>query len=199
MLSPIVILWDIDETLNFHGTSRWPGNLTVSTVNRTEAPSLFKNMPNAIHHFDLRVSENLMTAITELDKISHIDNKWITTWGSHARSIFSKRVGLDCGQHWGDLLETEVKDEESASVWWKNLAVRNFLNQNPDSKVIWVDDLLDHTVEIEDDNQKLVDDFPDRVALIGVPPQCGVTPDIFAFIQRLAMRQWKSGIFIFEG
>lgn len=199
MLSPTVILWDIDETLNFQGTSRWPGDLTVSSVSRIDSPSLFEKVPESIKHFDLRVSDDLMKAITELDKISHIENKWITTWGSHARTVFSNRVGLDCGQHWSELLESEVKDSDSPSVWWKTLAVRSFLNENPDSRVIWIDDLLDHTVEIETDNQKLADDFPDRVALIGVPPHCGVTPDIFAFVKRLATDAWKSGVFIFEG
>lgn len=203
MTQKTVILWDIDDTLNVHGrVSHWPGTWVETTVTRDEVPHLFDGLPELCQKFDLRVSQELLNAISSLEEEhSNIQNLWLSAWMEESCTIFAHRIGFSCGQAWDCL---RVKEDEftldpvEGKEWWKVTALREFLEDNPDTRVIWVDDLIDFNEETEAANRLLAKEFEERLTIIGVIPGIGVTPDVFSFLKRVATQKWESGVFIWE-
>lgn len=190
----ILILWDIDGTLNVHGkTNHWPGEWATNTVTRHESPALFEHFPQKFDLIKLRVSQGLMDNFSSLF-LPNISHQWFTAWEQEAPTLFAPKMGFEAGTTWPVVLPVS----EETGVWWKTEAVRAMLSKNPALKVIWVDDLIDTTEHIEDDNRRLNEDFPGQLAMVGVMPHQGVTPDVFAFIRNLTTGKWQDGMFIFE-
>lgn len=198
----VFILWDIDGTLNVHGRiSLWPGKWAESKVTREEAPELFTGVPAKFQEMPLRVSETLLESITALSTQPGITSCWFSAWGEKACSVFSPKFRFIAGQLWSsfeDKTSFQSSNSDEPGVWWKTAALREFLLTNPEVRVIWVDDLLDDNESVEEGNRSLVADFGDRVAMVGVMPHVGVTPDVFNFIERLTTTGWESGFFIWE-
>lgn len=201
-MSEVFILWDIDGTLNVHGrVTSWPGKWSESLVARQEAPELFSGVPEKFHDMPLRVSDALLDSMTSLSAQSGVTSCWFSAWGEKACSVFSPKFGFSAGQSWfafADTSSLKPSNPEQPEVWWKTSALREFLIANPGARVIWVDDLLDDNENYERDNHSLLADFGDRVAMVGVMPHVGVTPDVFSFINRLATSHWENGLFVFE-
>lgn len=193
-MDDILILWDIDGTLNVHGkANHWSGEWVTNTVTRAESPSLFEHFPAKFETIKLRVNQALMDDFSSLNA-PHISHQWLSAWEQEASTLFAPKVGFTAGEHWAAVLPVGKED----SVWWKTEAVRAILETNPEQKVIWVDDLIDSTETIEEHNRQLNEDFPRRLAMVGLTAHHGVTPDVMNFIRRLAMESWQSGMFIFE-
>lgn len=207
-MSKTVVLWDIDDTLNVHGAARWPEEYTVNSVNRREHPSLFRNLPQTVDTISLRMSSKLNRELSEFDLIPEVENHWITAWQDLAH-VFASKMGMPFAECWNSIQSevavshveelSDVEKVEQENTWWKTLAVRQLLTHSPETKVVWIDDMLDHTDSIETGNVKLVQDYPDRLLLVGVLPQYGVTPDVLSFVRKSVTSRWRSGLFIFEG
>jgi hypothetical protein len=201
-MSKVVVLWDIDGTLNVNGrVSLWSGQWLTDVVTRDEAPALFEEIPERFRHFDLRVNSELLNSIAALDEHPNVENGWLTAWEEEARTIFSPRFNFPIGEEWLTLKAAPGEftlDPTAETIWWKTQSLRQFLEMNPDIRVIWVDDLIDSDFKTEFNNRKLNEDFPGRVAMVGVYAFKGVTPDSFNFIKRLATERWQAGMFIFE-
>jgi hypothetical protein len=194
----ILVLWDIDGTLNVHGRgNHWAGQWLLNTVTRQEVPALFAGMPEKFQEFKLRVNEDLLTDFSSLS-VPGVTHQWLTAWEQEAKTVFSPKFGFSAGEAWDSISPVHHDHEEETGVWWKTTAVREILSSSPETKVIWVDDLIDHTDRIEEDNRQLNLDFPDRLAMVGVMAHQGVTPDVFAFIKHLAMVKFQGGMFLFE-
>ena len=195
-MDDILILWDIDGTLNVHGKGKhWNGEWILNTVTRDESPSLFEHFPAKFQTIDIRVNQALVDNFSSLDA-SHIEHQWLTAWEQEACTLFSPKVGFQAGESWRAVMPGENATE--SAVWWKTEAVRRLLIANPEINVIWVDDLIDSTEIMEEDNQQLSQDFPGRLAMVGVMAHQGVTPDVFNFIRKLAGEKWQPGMFLFE-
>lgn len=194
----ILVLWDIDGTLNVHGRgNHWAGQWLLNTVNRQEVPALFDGMPEKFQQFELRVNEDLLAVFSSLESPG-VTHQWLTAWEQEAKTMFSPKFGFSAGEAWDSVSPAHPDHEEETGIWWKTTAVRDILSSSPDTKVIWVDDLIDHTDRMEEDNRQLNQDFPDRLAMVGVMAHQGVTPDVFAFIKRLALVKFQAGMFLFE-
>lgn len=202
-MGKVFILWDIDGTLNVHGRiSLWNGEWLSDTVSRTEAPHLFAGLDEKHQEFELRVNASLLDEITALGNCSGVVNAWFSAWSQAACTVFSPKFNFDVGEKWESFTMPTESELETIPAenkpWWKTESLRAFLTDNPDARVIWVDDLIDANEEVEEANRKLAEDFDGQVAMIGVIPHLGVTPDSFAFIRRIATERWTSGVFIFE-
>lgn len=196
-MNETLILWDIDGTLNVHGKGQhWNGEWILNTVTREESPALFEHFPEKFQTIDLRVNQALLSVFSSLDA-PHIEHRWLTAWEQEACTLFCPKVGFPKGGSWEVVMPGENATTESA-VWWKTESVRRLLSENPEAKVIWVDDLIDSTESMEEGNRQLNEDFPGRLAMIGVMAHQGVTPDVFSFVRRLATEQWQAGMFLFE-
>lgn len=201
-MSKVVVFWDIDGPVNVNGRgSHWSGEWLLSSVTRTEVPELFEGIPEKFQEFSLRVNQSLLNVITVLGEHSNVENAWLTAWEEHACTVFSPKFNFAAGEKWQSLVAPEdsfTLDPTEHAIWWKTEALRLFLTENPDTRVIWVDDLIDSDSKVEADNRKLIEDFEDRVAMVGVYAFKGVTPDTFNFIKKLATERWQAGMFIFE-
>jgi hypothetical protein len=202
LMGNITVLWDIDGTLSVNGRGKhWNGINLTNTVTRTEVPELFEGIPERFQTFALQVNEDLLRSITDLEKNHDVTNGWLTAWEECAVSVFSPKFNFTVGENWKALTAAEGEftlDPTDESVWWKTKALRRFLEDNPDERVIWVDDLIDTDTKVERDNRKLIEDFENRVAMVGVYSFKGVTPDVSRFVKKLATEQWQAGMFIFE-
>lgn len=193
-MDDILILWDIDGTLNVHGkANHWSGKWITNTVTRQESPALFEHFPQKFDTIALRVNEALLADFSSLNT-SHISHQWLTAWEQESATLFCPKVGFTAGQSWKAILPAG----EESETWWKTEAVRSILTANPKQKVIWVDDLIDSTERLEADNRQLNEDFPGQLAMVGVTAHHGVTPDVMAFVRKLANKRWQDGMFIFE-
>lgn len=201
-MDKVVVFWDIDGTVNVNGrVSLWNGEWLTGVVTRTEVPELFEGIPEKFHKFDLRVNQSLLNVITVLGEHPNVENAWLTAWEDHARTVFSPKFNFAPGKNWFSLNAPEdsfTLDPVEDKIWWKTQALREFLTENPDTRVIWVDDLIDSDSKVEADNRKLNEDFEDRLAMVGVYSFKGVTPDSFSFIKKLATERWQAGMFLFE-
>lgn len=193
-MDDILILWDIDGTLNVHGkANHWSGQWITNTVTRQECPALFEHFPQKFDTINLRVNEALLVDFSSLTA-PHITHQWLSAWEQDAATLFAPRVGFAAGQSWKAICQPG----EETEIWWKTEAVRTILEAHPARKVIWVDDLLDSTEIIEDNNRQLNEDFPGQLAMVGVTAHHGVTPDVMNFVRNLAKVKWQAGMFIFE-
>lgn len=193
-MDEILLLWDIDGVFNVHGRGEhWNGEWIHNTVAREECPALFEHFPEKFQSLDLRVNQDFMDSFSSLN-LPHITHKWLTAWEQDAATIFAPKVGFTQGEKWEAIVPVMPESE----VWWKTEAVRNIMVENPSLKVIWMDDLIDSTDAMESDNRDLNEDFPGRLAMVGVMSHQGVTPDTFNFIKRLATDRWQAGMFLFE-
>lgn len=201
-MSRVFIFWDIDGTMNVNGrVSLWNGEWLHEVVTRQEVPALFEGLHDKHQEFTLRVNSELLESITELDAHPDVVSGWLTAWEAEACNVFAPKFNFTIGETWHSFTAPEGSfslDPVEDAVWWKTVALREFLIANPDAKVIWVDDLIDADEATENANRKLIEDFENRVAMVGVIAHKGVTPDVFAFIKRLAITQWQAGMFIFE-
>lgn len=201
-MSKVIVLWDIDGTLNVNGhVTLWSGDWLTGVVTRDEAPALFEELPERFKNFNLRVNSELLDSIVALDEHPNVENGWLTAWEDEARNIFSPKFNFAIGKDWLTLKAAPGEftlDPTDEKVWWKTQSLREFLESEPEARVIWVDDLIDTDFKTEADNRKLIEDFPDRVAMVGVYAFRGVTPDSFNFIKKLATENWQAGMFIFE-
>jgi hypothetical protein len=201
-MSKVVVFWDIDGTVNVNGrVSLWNGEWLIDSVTRTEVPELFEGIPERFQKFDLRVNQSLLNVITVLGEHPNVENAWLTAWEEHACTVFSPKFNFAAGKKWLSLAAPEdsfTLDPVKDKVWWKTQALREFLTDNPDTRVIWVDDLIDSDPKVEADNRELNEEFEDRLAMVGVYSFKGVTPDSFNFIKKLATERWQAGMFIFE-
>jgi hypothetical protein len=201
-MSKVRIFWDIDGTLSVNGrASLWNGEWLTNIVTRSEVPALFEGLPEKFQHFDLKVNNELLQCISALDEHPDVVNAWLTAWEEHACKVFAPKFGFTIGKSWHSFTAPDGSfslDPVEGGIWWKTSVVREFLIENPDARVIWVDDLIDSDEAVEAANRQLNDDFEGRLAMIGVIAHKGVTPDSFAFIKRLAMEKWEAGMFLFE-
>jgi hypothetical protein len=201
-VSKVFVLWDIDGTINVNGrASFWNGEWLTSMVTRSEVPALFEGLPEKFNKFDLRVNSELLESIADLDEHPEVVNAWLTAWEEHACKVFSPKFDFIIGESWASFIAPEgsfTLDPVEGAVWWKTAVVREFLTANPDARVIWVDDLIDSDEDVEAANRLLNDEFKDRLAMVGVIAHKGVTPDVFAFIKKLAIEKWQAGMFIFQ-
>lgn len=194
----VAVLWDIDGTLNVHGRgNHWAGEWILNTVTRQEVPALFAGMPERFQQFDLRVNSSLLSDLSSLEAPG-VTHQWLTAWEQEAKTVFSPKFGFLAGEAWDSISPAHPAHEEETGVWWKTTAVREILSSDPAAHLIWVDDLIDHTDRIEQDNQQLLIDFPDRLAMVGVMAHQGVTPDVLSFVKRLALVKFQAGMFLFE-
>lgn len=190
-----LVLWDIDGTLNVHGRGQhWNGEWVTNTVTRAESPTLFASFPAKFETLTLRMNSALMQVFSSLSA-PHVEHRWLTAWEHEAVTLFCPKVGFEEGSQWEVITEPEDVPENR---WWKTQAVRNLLSSDPELRIIWVDDLIDHDETIENENRQVVLDFPGQVAMVGVMAHQGVTPDVFNFVRRLATEQWQAGMFLFE-
>lgn len=197
-MEEVTILWDIDGTLSVLGRgSQWPGEWMHDIVTRQEVPALFAGMPERFQQFNLRVNSGLLADFSSLEAPG-VTQQWLTAWEQEAKTVFAPKFGFSAGQSWESISPSNPDHEEATGIWWKTTAVRKLLQENPDHKIIWVDDLIDHTESIEEHNRQLNDDFPGRLAMVGVMAHQGVTPDVWIFIKRLAMTKFQAGMFLFE-
>lgn len=193
-MDDILILWDIDGTLNVHGkANHWPEQWITNTVTRAESPALFEHFPEKFDTISLRMNQGLIDVFSSLD-LPHISHQWLTAWEQEAATLFCPKVGFEAGSSWPAVLPAGQEN----SIWWKTESVRNILEANSEQKVIWIDDLIDSTETIEEDNRRLNEDFPGRLAMVGLTAHHGVTPDVFSFIRNLSTGSWQAGMFIFE-
>lgn len=201
-MSKVLVCWDIDGTVNVNGRgSHWKGEWVTSVVTRSEMPSLFEGLPDKFQQFPLRVNQELLEAMVELDSHPEVSNAWLTAWETEACTVFSPKFNFQNGEKWFSFVAPDGSfslDPVEGSVWWKTTAVREFLKENPDTRLIWVDDLIDSDDDVEAANRLLHSEFEDRLAMVGVMAHVGVTPDVFNFIKRLATEKWQSGMFIFQ-
>lgn len=201
-MSKVIVCWDIDGTVNVNGrVSHWSGEWLIDSVTRTEAPALFEGLPEKFQQFHLRVNQSLLDSIDSLGDHPDVENAWLTAWENDACTIFSPKFDFTVGETWQSLNADEdsfTLEPTGDAVWWKTQAVRKFLTENPDTRMIWIDDLIDSDPKVEADNRKLNEDFEGRLAMVGVYAFKGVTPDCFNFIKRLATERWQAGMFIFE-
>ena len=194
-MDKMLVLWDIDGTLNVHGKSpQWNGPWVTNTVTREESPALFENFPDKFETLELRMNADLMEIFSSLSA-PHLEHRWLTAWEQEAVTLFCPKMGFEQGAGWEVVKEPEAVPE---STWWKTQAVRNLLSSDPELRIIWVDDLIDHDETVENENRQVVLDFPGQVAMVGVMAHQGVTPDVFNFVRRLATQQWQAGMFLFE-
>lgn len=201
-MGKVVVFWDIDGTVNVNGrVSLWNGEWLTNSVTRSEVPELFEGMPERFRKFDLRVNQSLLNAISSLGEHPDVENGWLTAWEDRACSVFSPKFNFTVGETWQSLLapaHSFTLDPTETAIWWKTEALREFLIANPDTRVIWIDDLIDSEYRVEADNRQLIEEFEDRVAMVGVYAFKGVTPDSFNFVKKLATERWQAGMFIFE-
>jgi hypothetical protein len=201
-MSKVFVFWDIDGTINVNGRiSLWNGQWLTNTVTRKEVPALFEGLADKHQSFNLRVNQTLRESVTALDEHPNVVNAWLTAWEEDACKVFSPKFNFPNGENWHSFTAPEGSfslDPVEGAIWWKTSVVREFLIENPDARVIWVDDLIDSDEAVEAANRQLNDDFEGRLAMIGVIAHKGVTPDSFAFIKRLAVEKWEAGMFLFE-
>jgi hypothetical protein len=201
-MSKVCVFWDIDGTVNVNGRiSLWNGEWLTNVVTRTEVPALFEGLHEKHQQFNLRVNSELLESLVALDEHPDVVNAWLTAWEADACTVFSPKFNFKNGENWHSFKAPAGSfslDPVEGAVWWKTTAVREFLTANPDTRVIWVDDLIDADEATEAANRKLNEDFENRLAMVGVIAHKGVTPDSFNFIKRLAIDNWQAGMFIFE-
>lgn len=202
-MTETLICWDIDGTVNVNGrgSSQWTGEWLSSIVTRDEMPSLFEGLPEKFQQFPLRVNRALLEAIASLEEHPEVTNAWLTAWEADACAVFSPKFNFLHGKEWFAFKAPEGSfslDPVEGAIWWKTAILREFLKENPDTRVIWVDDLIDSDDTVEAENRLLHSEYEDRIAMVGVVAHKGVTPDVFAFIEKLATRKWQAGMFIFE-
>lgn len=201
-MSKVFVFWDIDGTLNVKGRiDLWQGQWLTSIVTRTEVPALFEGLADKHQQFNLRVNKSLLESVMSLDEHPDVVNAWLTAWEAEASTVFSPKFNFKNGESWHSFIAPEGSfslDPVEGALWWKTTVVRNFLVDNPDARVIWVDDLIDADDNVEAENRKLNEEFEGRLAMVGVIAHKGVTPDSFNFIKRLATEKWQAGMFIFE-
>lgn len=202
LMSKVCVFWDIDGTVNVNGRiSLWNGEWLTNIVTRAEVPALFEGIDEKFQQFDLRVNQDLLDSMKVLDKHPDVVNAWLTAWETEACTVFSPKFNFSNGEDWHSFTAPAGSfslDPVEGAVWWKTTVVKEFLRTNPDTRVIWVDDLIDSDETVEAANRALNDEFADRLAMVGVIAHKGVTPDSFNFIRKLATEKWQAGMFIFE-
>lgn len=201
-MSKVFVLWDIDGTVSVKGRiSLWNGDWITNIVTRTEVPALFEGLDEKFQQFNLRVNQSLLDSITSLDEHPNVTNAWLTAWEAEACTVFAPKFNFSNGENWHSFIAPNGSfslDPVEGVIWWKTNVVREFLTANPDTRVIWVDDLIDVDDNVEAENRKLNEEFEGRLAMVGVIAHKGVTPDSFNFIKKLATENWQAGMFLFE-
>lgn len=126
----VTILMDVDGVLNdFHD----PSNPKYTTY---DAPNGFK----------IAYDETILKRILEWHNQGVAEVKWLTTWCHDANKMLRKTFGFDADlevigyDHWR-------RPPADYRDWWKLKAVQEYVNQNPDEFIVWIDDDLRHESE----------------------------------------------------
>lgn len=87
------------------------------------------------------------TVVAFLNRISNeglADIVWLTTWVHEARTMFAPAVGLNdfCA-----LTDMRGSRDSRTVTWWKYARVREFMEQDPHRRVVWLDDELSTVVK----------------------------------------------------
>jgi len=177
MAVPIIAL-DVDGVINSFPTS----------LRKDEKPvwddlTAF-SCPVSLHggtSFTITHSPTVINRLLEMHTSGQAEIRWLTTWGSEANLELSKGVGFP-----GDfeviaerpqfaaytpLQTTGVKGDDGG--WWKLTAFKQLAADNPDRKIIWIDDDLAydrHAVEFVKNHEGHV---------LGICPETdyGLTPE----------------------
>ncbi len=200
-MAKIHILLDIDGTINPRGMSAaWRGQWSENTILNSEEPVFFESFPQNISSLTLRTNKELLDNLVRISEGQQVEMHWFTAWGHDARTIFCPKVGLDGGLAWNVIMPDDDSEDmhEDSQNWWKTNTLKSFLDSHPDDQVLWIDDMVDIDDQMEDTHVALCEQFPDRLAIIGVPGHLGITPDIFSFIDRIVTSKWISGFMAWE-
>lgn len=195
------ILLDIDGTINPRGMfAPWNGIWSEHTILAIDEPDFFESFPQQISSLQLKINSELMGNLVSLSQATDVEMHWFTAWGNDTHAIFCPKIGFEEGLLWNIVLPPEGVESlhEDSQGWWKTEAIRQFMAEHPNDNAMWIDDMVDLDDEMEKTNRGLCDEFPTRLAIIGVPGHLGITPDIFNFVKKISMTKWMSGFMAWE-
>lgn len=130
--------------------------------------------------FGIRYSPTLVARLNALAARPNVQMHWLTTWEHDARTELSPKIGLD-GEHW-PVIGTELHySNELGDGWWKWHAIRDFVDENQPTRVIWIDDDLTY-------DRKAMEWLAAHHEVFWVCPKThrGLTPSEMAYIERRA-------------
>ena len=167
---------DVDGVLNI-----FPSGTPPQNVKRGEATPFITDDDFAAPQVPITWKPHIVDRIRELHESGAVKVVWLTTWGRGANYGLHELIGFP-------QLDVVADPEEhpyrglTFQNWWKAHAVRNFLEKNSPSKIIWTDDDLGY-------HKNTVGDIYEKVDALMISPneRRGITEaDLHAIEEFLA-------------
>lgn len=166
-MAPPLLLLDVDGVLN-----------AVGSTARHRQSAVFAG-------YTLSWDPTVTARLAEWHTGGRVELQWLTTWASNADALLAEPMGLPRG-----LRVHERPDGggptgftgtlAGAPRWWKLVAARTVAEENPDRRVVWVDDDLAMQAE---DTQAFLADHP-HVLVVAPELATGLTHEHLDDVER---------------